>query len=250
MVETGPGGAGAVGEALTVGPRRHLPQRGRSAVPTRVARAVEGAVRRLYARYDSSRLPFHGWHHIRFVRDKALEFAARNGSDARLVEVAALVHDVNYMVHRNSGATAGRQLRIELLTTAGASAGLAVRVDGVVCEAEMAVRHAGISLEAQALSDADTLFKALPITPVVLAHRYLAETGTSLRRLAAKIVKEQQPAMDAGFYFYDPEAARRYAGWATANLALWRCIRDCLDDPVVDELVRAVDPALVDQAVS
>jgi|GEM_PF-863497 len=225
-------------------------RRARSAVPARVAAAVERAVRRLYARHDPSRLPFHGWHHIRFVRDKAVEFAARNGSDVRFVEVAALVHDVNYVVSRNSGAAAGRALRIDLLTAAGASAPLAGRVDRVVCEAEMASRHPDISLEAQALSDADTLFKALPITPVVLAHRYLAETGTSLRRLASKIVKEQQPAFDEGFYFYDQEAARRYSDWARANLALWRCILDCIDDPVVDALVRAVDPALVDQAVS
>ena len=222
--------------------------RTRSAVPARVADAVEREVRLLYARHDT-RLPFHGWHHVRFVRDKATEFAARNGSDIQLVAVAALVHDVNYVVRRNSGAAAGRELRIELLTTAGAPAELAERVDRIVCEAEMASRHRGISLEAQALSDADTLFKALPITPVVLAHRYLAETGTSLRGLARKIVGEQQGPFDQGFYFYDPEAAQLYCGWALANLQLWQCILESLDDPVVGDLVAAVDPTLLDRAV-
>lgn len=222
---------------------------GRSAVSGRIVEAAEREVRQLYARHDS-RLPFHGWHHVRFVRDKAMEFAARNGSDVRFVGVAALVHDVNYVVHRGSGAPAGRQLRMELLAAAGAPPELASRIDAVVCEAEMASRHRNISLEAQALSDADTLFKALPITPVVLSHRYLAETGTSLRGLAAKIVGEQQGPFDDGFYFYDTEAAARYTGWAEANLTLWRCILDALDDPVVGDLVGAVDPAIADRSAS
>jgi uncharacterized protein len=221
----------------------------RSAVSQRVADAVEREVRLLYARHEG-RLPFHGWHHVRFVRDKAVQFAAQNGADERLVRVAALVHDLNYVVQRNSGAAAGRELRIELLTVAGASAELARRVDRVVCEAEMASRHRDISLEAQALSDADTLFKALPITPVVFSHRYLTETGTSLRELATKIVGEQRRAFDQGFYFYDPDAADRYSGWAQANLTLWQCILESLDDPVVDDLVNAVDPELASRAVS
>jgi uncharacterized protein len=223
------------------------PGRIRTAVPARVAAAVERDVRLLYARHDT-RLPFHGWHHVRFVRDKAMEFAAQNSSDVRLVGVAALVHDVNYLVRRNSSAAAGRELRMDLLTSAGASADLARRIDRVVCEAEMATRHRNISVEAQALSDADTLFKALPITPVVLAHRYLAETGASLRGLAHKIVGEQQGRLDQGFYFYNRHAAERYSDWAVANLTLWQCILASLDDPVVDDLVRAVDPTLVDRA--
>ena len=220
--------------------------RARSAVPVRVMDALSRAVRALYARYDS-RLPFHGWHHVRFVRDKAIEFARANGADVRFVAAAALVHDVNYVVRRNSNVAAGRDLRTELLTSAGASPELARRVDRVVCEADMGARGREISLEAQALSDADTLFKALPTTPVVLAHRYLTETGASLRGLARKIVGEQQGPLDAGFYFYNPEAAARYSRWATANLALWRCILESLDDPVVDDLVRAVDPSLADR---
>jgi uncharacterized protein len=222
---------------------------GASSVPVRVVHAVERDVRRLYAR-DDTHLPFHGWHHVRFVRDKAVEFALKNGSDMWLVRVAALVHDVNYLVRRDSAAATGRDLRLDLLIAAGASTALARWVDRVVCEAEMATRHRDISLEAQALSDADTLFKALPITPVVFAHRYLSETGASLRGLAGKIVHEQQSRFDEGFYFYNPDAAALYSSWAQANLALWQCILDSLDDPVVDKLVRAVDPTLMDQAVS
>jgi len=113
-------------------------------------------------------------------------------------------------------------------------------IDDVVVEAEMATRHRDISLEAQALSDADTLFKALPITPVLLAHRYLAENGVSLRELATKIVGEQRGVHDAGFYFYSREAAAAYSHWATANLELWQCVMEALDDPSVNELLAAI----------
>jgi len=211
-----------------------------STVPFGVGDALLRAVRRLYARHET-KLPFHGWHHIRFVRDKAMEFAAKNGSDVEFVGAAALVHDVNYLVNRNSDVAAGRQLRADLLFGAGASAELVGRVERVVLEADMASRDDGISPEAQALSDADTLFKALPITPVVLAHRYLKETGVSLRSLATKIVTDQQRAYDRGFYFYNPEAASSYSTWVAANLTLWKCILESLDDPIVDGLIRAID---------
>ncbi|HEY0639545.1 MAG TPA: HD family phosphohydrolase [Pseudonocardiaceae bacterium] len=221
--------------------------RQRSTMPARVADALARAVRSLYARHDGA-LPFHGWHHISFVRDKAMEFATRNGSDVRFVGAAALVHDVNYLVRRDSDAADGRSLRTELLLDAGATPALAERVDSVVCEAEMSSRDPNISLEAQALSDADTLFKALPITPVVLAHRYLSETGVTLRNLASKIVGDQQRAYDGGFYFYDREAAATYSSWAVANLRLWQCVLDSLDDPVVGDLVQAIDATLADRA--
>jgi uncharacterized protein len=228
-------------------PNQPAATRTRSAVPARVETALQRSVRLLYARHDSE-LPFHGWHHIRFVREKAMEFAARNGSDVRFVGCAALVHDVNYIVNRGSSAAAGRKLRMELVTAAGGSPELACRMDRLVCEAEIGVRDENISLEAQALSDADTLFKALPITPVVLAHRYLSETGVSLRGLARKIVGDQRRALDEGFYFYDRDAAANYSGWALANLTLWQCVLESLDDPVVTELLESIDATLGDRA--
>lgn len=201
--------------------------------------AVARSVHALCARYAAT-LPFHGWHHVCFVRAKAVEFADLNGSDAAVVETAALVHDVNYVVRRNSPARTGRDLRRTILDGAGVPADIAERIEDIVVEAEMATRHAHISLEAQALSDADTLFKALPVTPVVLAHRYLAENGVSLRELADKIVGEQRPAHDDGYYFYNERAAATYMRWASANLELWRCIRESLDDPTVEQLLATV----------
>lgn len=209
------------------------------AVSRMVVDAVERQVRELCRRF-AERLPFHGWHHVSFVRAKSVEFAEVNGSDVSAVETAALVHDVNYIVHRNSSAADGSRLRLEILARAGVNLLIAEWIDGIVKEAEMAARHRDISLEAQALSDGDTLFKALPVTPVVLAHRYLAETGVSLRELANKIVGEQQTVHDEGYYFYNPEAAATYTRWAATNLQLWQCIKESLDDPTVEQLLNAV----------
>jgi uncharacterized protein len=201
--------------------------------------AVEHQVRQLCQRH-AEKLPFHGWHHVSFVRAKAVEVATVNGADVPVVETAALVHDVNYIVHRNSTAADGRRLRLEILAKAGVRQPIAVWIDRIVREAEMAARHREISPEAQALSDGDTLFKALPVTPVVLAHRYLAETGVSLRELANKIVSEQQHVHNDGYYFYNPEAAATYTRWAATNLQLWQCIKESLDDPTVEQLLDAV----------
>jgi uncharacterized protein len=91
-----------------------------------------------------------------------------------------------------------------------------------------------------ALSDADTLFKALPITPVVLAPLYMRETGKTLRELADKIVGEQVPLRDDGIYFYSDSAKKKYESWGETNLALWVGIRDALDDPSVLDLIEQV----------
>jgi uncharacterized protein len=200
-----------------------------------LARAVHALCRR-----HAERLPFHGWHHVCFVRTKAAGFARHNGADIPVVEAAALVHDVNYLIRRNSPAAAGSRLRLDLLIASGVTADVAARIDHIVDEAEMTTRGPHISLEAQALSDADTLFKALPITPVMLAHRYLTENGITLRELANKIVGEQRGPHDEGYYFYNPAAAETYSRWAMANLELWQCIQEAVDDPAVVDLLSAI----------
>jgi uncharacterized protein len=208
-------------------------------IPPGVVDAVEADVHRLCTRY-AARLQFHGWHHVNFVRTKAGRFAVLNGAEVSVVETAALVHDVNYLVLRNSAAAAGSGLRCAILARAGVPRHVAAWIDRIVDEAEMASRGKDISLEAQALSDADTLFKALPVTPVVLAHKYLEENGIGLRELANKICGEQQSVHDEGFYFYNAEAAAQYAHWAAANLQLWQCIRESLDDADVSALLETV----------
>lgn len=209
------------------------------AISKTIIATLEKHVHALCRRY-AERLPFHGWHHVCFVRAKGADFARLNGANVPVVEAAALVHDVNYLVRRNSPAAAGRDLRLDLLLSSGVPSWTARWIDRIVGEAEMATRGPDISLEAQALSDADTLFKALPITPVMLAHRYLTENGITLRELANKIVGEQRGVHDGGYYFYNPAAAKTYSRWALANLELWQCIREAVDDPAVEDLLGAI----------
>ncbi|WUD25375.1 HD family phosphohydrolase [Lentzea sp. NBC_00516] len=213
--------------------------RTRTLIPRSVIADVEQRVRRLCEDL-AAKLQFHGWHHVSFVRDKSVHFAGRNGAAADIVEVAALVHDLNYMVRRNSLPTDGEALRRKVLFVAGVSLGDIEWIERIVVEAEMRTRSRDISLEAQALSDADTLFKALPVTPVVLAHKYLQENGITLRELAYKIVGEQVGKADEGYYFYDSEAAATYTKWAETNLLLWKCIVESLDDPCVEDLLTKV----------
>jgi uncharacterized protein len=204
----------------------------------RVRRDVEA----LYAQRNTD-VPFHGWHHVAFVSAKSVVFARELGADERLTEVAALVHDVNYLVDPKTNASGGAELRQDLLKEAGVTQQQAERIEGIVIEAEISSRGADISAEAKALSDADTLFKALPITPVVLAPLYMRETGRSIKELAEKIVEEQAPLSEEGIYFYSKSARLKYSTWGDANLMLWRCVLESLDDPDVSALLDRIPRA-------
>lgn len=155
-------------------------------------------------------------------------------------EISALVHDVNYLVSARSDATAGAQLRCAILRDAGIAESAISAIEDIVVTAETHRRDKDISPEAMALSDADTLFKALPITPVILAPLYMRETGRTLRELAEKIISEQVPLRDSGIYFYTDSARSKYERWGDVNLALWSSILDSLEDPSVREIVDEV----------
>jgi uncharacterized protein len=201
---------------------------------------VRKAITDLYA-CQTREVPFHGWHHVMFVAQKARSFAEELRANAALVEIAALVHDVNYLVTARSDVSDGRRLRNKVLTDAGLDEDAISRIEHIVSESETRARGRDISAEAMALSDADTLFKALPITPVVLAPLYMKETGRSLGELARKIVGEQIPLRDDGIYFYSESAKKKYESWGDANLALWSCIQEALDDPSVREVIEQVE---------
>jgi uncharacterized protein len=204
-------------------------------VDARIAQ-LEKRIREIYAEC-AAHLPFHGWPHVEFVRKKATEFARDRHADVALVEAAALVHDLNYVAKRNSTPAAGEQLRRECLADAGYGSDEVGLIEQLIQEAHTATRTHDISPAGSALSDADTLFKALPVTPVLLAHRYLAENGIGLRALADKILDEQRPLLDDKIYFYDPAVAERYLPWAQANLELWEKVVDALGDPDVRALL-------------
>jgi uncharacterized protein len=180
---------------------------------------------------------FHGWPHVSFVAKNAHKFAAELEADIPTAEIAALVHDVNYLVAARGGASVGSQLRAKVLRDASLDSYSISVIEDVVVTAETRTRGRDLSREAMALSDADTLFKALPVTPVILSPLYMRETGRSVRELAEKIVSEQVPLREDEIYFYSQSAKKKYERWADANLTLWACILESLDDPSVIELI-------------
>jgi uncharacterized protein len=201
---------------------------------------VRKAVADLYAGQTRD-VPFHGLHHVSFVADKARSFADELGADAAVAEIAALVHDLNYLVAARGDASVGGRLRSQLLADAGIDRAAIALIEDVIVTSQTHMRDGNISREAMALSDADTLFKALPITPVLLAPLYMRETGRSVCELAQKIVGEQLPLREGGIYFYSDSAKKKYESWGDANLTLWSCIQESLGDPSVTELIGRVE---------
>jgi uncharacterized protein len=185
----------------------------------------------------SKHLLFHGWHHINFVRNKAIEFGRIIKADLFIVESAALVHDLNYFVKVYSKAKEGAGLRNKILSECGYSAAEINRIEQVILECETGTRGKNISLEGKAVCDGDTLFKALPTTPVLFASKYIAESKIDIQILADKIVKDQRKLLASGIYFYTPLAKKKYLRWAKLNLQLWGNIQESLQDKDVRELL-------------
>lgn len=185
----------------------------------------------------SAELLFHGWHHISFVCAKAGVFAAEVGADVFLVRSAALVHDINYLVRKNSNPEEGKELRQKLLAEASYTPEEIDRIEGIVMEEHTETRDANISIEGQTLSDADTLFKALPITPIIFASKYIEENEIDIARLAEKICSEQNRLIESGIYFYTAKAKELYLDWAKVNLSLWNNVQDCLKDEDVKKML-------------
>lgn len=185
----------------------------------------------------SADMLFHGWHHIAFVAKKAVKFAEEFDVNVELIEAAALTHDLNYLVEVNTEPQVGKELRAAYLTDAGFSEAEITEIEGLVMEEHTATRHAQISDAAKALSDADTLFKALPITPILFAGHFITENHIDISKLAHKVVGEQKPLMEQGIYFYTEAAKAHYMNWAEVNLKLWENVKASLDDEDVVEML-------------
>ena len=184
---------------------------------------------------------YHGWHHIDFVIRKSLEFSESLNADKFLVESSAILHDTNYLIKRYSKPCVAKDLRAELLSKCDFNIQDSMSIETIINEAHLENRNKNISLEAQALSDADTLFKALPITPILLTHRYLSQTGVSIRKLGEEIINNQIPLMNKGIYFYSNSANENYLKWAETNIQLWENVISSLNDPVVSKLVNELN---------
>lgn len=198
-------------------------------------RLLHKEIRRLYSHANG--LPYHGMLHVLFVTKKALEFADPLGADLELVEAAALTHDLNYFVSRTSRAEAGQEMRSACLAKARFGSAEIARIEMIVVTASSKHRVDRPSAECQALADADMLFKALPVTPIIFAREYLEEGGRSLLEMAHEIVEGQRRLLAEGQYFYSTEARRRYLGWAETNVRLWENVIEALDDVDVAQLV-------------
>jgi len=194
------------------------------------------ALEQLYLE-NSQKLLFHGWHHINFVRKKAIEFADSVEADAFIAESAALVHDLNYIVEPNSEPEVGIDLRKDCLTKAGYSPEEVSQIEGIIMESHTRTRSNKISKEGMALSDADTLFKALPTTPILFASKYLTQNKVNIGKLANKVSSEQNQLMESEIYFYTDLAKRKYLKWAEINLALWNNVNEALMDEDVVEIL-------------
>lgn len=182
-------------------------------------------------------LLFHGWHHITFTSKKAIEFAESIGADTFIVESTALTHDLNYIVQPNSEPEVGKNLREQILKESGYITKEIQRIENIVMEAHTRTRGKNISQEGKAVSDADTLFKALPITPILFASRYITQNKVDIYKLAKKVCEEQNRLMEKDIYFYTDLAKNKYLKWAKANLQLWNCVQESLlDEDVVTML--------------
>lgn len=183
-------------------------------------------------------LLFHGWHHLKFVAKKAVEFAKPIGADEYLVETSALLHDLNYLVKVNTEPEEGDKVRNEILKECGYSEEEIQRIDEIIKESHTRTRGTRISDEGKALSDADSVFKILPITALVLPSRYVIQNKVDLKKLAKKIVEEQKPLLKKGIYFYTDLAKKKYMKWARSNLQIWFDAYESLNDNDVKELLR------------
>jgi uncharacterized protein len=185
----------------------------------------------------SKELLFHGWHHIVFVTKKSLEFAKDLNADKHLTQSAALVHDLNYMLKKYSIPEIADEYSKEILGECNYSDDEIKKINQIIKEEEISSRDENISNEAKALSDADTLFKALPTTPIIFTSCYIKENNIELKRLAQDIIEQQKPLIENGIYFYSKTAKEKYLKYAKTHLLLWEHMSEVLEDKDVLEML-------------
>lgn len=187
---------------------------------------------------NKAKLLFHGWHHIEFVHNKAIEFAIELKCNVEKVAVSALLHDLNYIFSDKLEPEAARLNIIEYVIKVGYDKDYAEEIANLIENSHLAYRGTReLSDESKALSDADTLFKAIPTTPILFASRFITQNKYDIEKLGNKVVNEQKPLMDADEYFYTDIAKRKYLKWAKTNLDIWENILESLGDKDVRQLL-------------
>lgn len=195
---------------------------------------------RMLLHLNRSTVPYHGWPHVHFVTQNAMRLAQNHGAESALVGSTALVHDLNYLVQPDSQPLVGDELASRYLKAAGFDDLHIARALQIVKEANLSTRGPNVSLEVACLSDADTLFKVLPLVPVLQTPSYLAENQTTLRDLAQKIVDDQLIRLDSGYFFYLSEVESQYLGWAHESVSMWQRVLDALGDPEIAMLAEQI----------
>jgi uncharacterized protein len=188
---------------------------------------------------NKAKLLFHGWHHIKFVHDKAIEFAQALGCDVEKVAVSALIHDLNYIFSDKLEPEAARKNIIEYVIAAGYNEAYAQEVANLIEDSHVAYRGSRqLSDESKALADADTLFKAIPTTPILFASKFITQNKYDIEKLGHKVVDEQRPLMDSGTYFYTETAKEKYLKWAKVNLEIWENVLESLQDEDIKQMLK------------
>lgn len=146
--------------------------------PDPVVAAAEDLLRAKLAGDSSG----HDWHHVDRVRRVALRLAREEGADTRLVELAALLHDVADWKFHDGDLEAGPHAARQFLAAAGVDAATCARVAQIV--AEVTFKGAGVetpasSLEAAVVQDADRL-DAIGAIGVARAFAYGGHKGRPL----------------------------------------------------------------------
>jgi hypothetical protein len=101
------------------------------------------------------------------------------------------------------------------------------RIEQVVIDADFVnAETSPHSPETDALADADTIFKILPVTPILFTSNWLNESGVNLCDLAAGIMEIQHSRFLQGRLFRTRYARITYSEWAEVNFQLWAAVRD------------------------
>jgi len=188
---------------------------------------------------NKNKLLFHGWHHIKFVHDKAIEFTKELDARLEIVASASLVHDLNYIFSDKLEPEAAKTQVKEHLKNAGFNEQDIKLIVETIENAHLGYRgERQLTNEAKALADADTLFKALPTTPILFASKFITQNKYSIEKLANKIIDEQEPLIIKDEYFYTKSAKDKYSNWANVNLQIWKNVLESLNDQLIIEMLK------------
>lgn len=188
---------------------------------------------------NKSKLLFHGWHHIKFVHDKAIQFAKELNANEELVACSALLHDLNYIFTDKLEPENAKVQIIRYMKQSGYDKETSEIVAKNIENTHTKYRNfRKMSDESKALSDADTLFKVLPTTPILFASKFIQQNKYDIYKLANKVVSEQKPLLKKDKYFYTKIAKQNYLSWAKTHLTLWENVLESLEDKDIKKLLK------------